>query len=285
MKLLSYGLDIRMEPRLAFSLRGQAIDVMRASLWMKEDRHAQEFLSLASTMKLLLMDWQRSFALLRQLEDAFQNIDPSGLKTHHRPVALPEDDIVFFAPMPDSPSIRFFNAFSDSSPEHFDFGQTQTLLGHGHELPSTSLAPRGEIAAIIAGNKTTRDPVIAGYTIVNNWTDTQAKASGKSGLALGQATTLGPYLVTADQLDPLKIAKGFNLDLQIRLDGKTEVDTRLRDMNFSFEDMIQQASLTQVGSGDIFCSGSPSKRDLVLTPGQKLDVEIQALGMLSTVVV
>jgi len=285
MKLLSYGLDIRMEPRLAFSLGGQAIDVMRASLWMKEDRHAQEFLTLASSMKLLLMDWQRSFALLSQLEDAFQNIDPSGLKIHHRPVALPEDDIVFFAPMPDPPSIRFFNAFVDSSPEYFDFGQTQTLLGHGHEFPLTGLAPRGEIAAITGANKDVKDPVIAGYTIVNNWTDTQDKASGKTGLALGQATTLGPYLVTADQLDPLKIAKGFNLDLQIRLDGKTEVDTRLRDMNFSFEDMIQQARLTQVESGDIFCSGSPSKRDLVLNPGQQLEIEIQALGTLSTVVV
>jgi 2-keto-4-pentenoate hydratase/2-oxohepta-3-ene-1,7-dioic acid hydratase in catechol pathway len=40
-----------------------------------------------------------------------------------------------------------------------------------------------------------------------------------------------------------------------------------------------------VGAGDIFCSGSPSKRDLVLNEGQRIDIEIQALGTLASVVV
>ena len=284
MKLLSYGLDYRMEPRLAFSLGGQAIDVMRASLWMKEDRNAQDFLNLASSMRLALEDWQRSFSLLSQLEDAFKNIDTTGLSIHARPLAQAEDDIIFFAPIPDPPSIRFFNAFVDDSPESFDFGQTQTLLGHGQELIPTGLSPRGEIATIIAANKMGENPEIAGYTIVNNWTAAHEKASGKTGFALGQATSVGPYLVTADQIDALKIGKGLNMDMQINLNGHTEVDTRLKEMNFGFDDMIKYARSTRVTAGDIFCSGSPSKRDLTLSPGQKIDIEIQALGMLSTVV-
>ncbi|MBT3228371.1 MAG: hypothetical protein HOD43_12280 [Candidatus Marinimicrobia bacterium] len=285
MKLLSYGLDYSMEPRLAFSLGGQAIDVMRASLWMKADRNAQDYLNLASSMKLALEDWQRSFSLLSQLEDAFKNIDTTGRTIHGRPLALAEDDIVFAPPIPDPPSIRFFKAFVDESPEYFDFGQTQTLLGHQQKLKPGGLSPRGEIAAIIATSKSSENPEIAGYTIVNNWTAVQEKASGKTGYALGQATTLGPYLVTADQVDSLKIGNGFNMDMQISLNGHTEVDTRLKEMNFSFNDMLEHAMITHVGAGDIFCSGSPSKRDLVLNEGQRIDIEIQALGTLASVVV
>jgi len=284
MKLLSYGLDYRMEPRLAFALGGQAIDVMRASLWMKVDRNARDYLNLASSMKLLLEDWQRSFPLLSQLEQAFQNIDPAGLKIHDRPLALPEDDIVFFAPIPDPPSIRFFNAFVDESAETFDFGQTQTLLGHRQKLTPTGLSPRGEIAAIMATTKGSDIPEIAGYTIVNNWTAVQEKASGKTGFALGQATSLGPYLVTADQVETLKIGPGFNMDMQISLNGHPEIDSRLKAMNFSFTDMLEYSRSTHVAAGDIFCSGSPSKRELVLSPGQSINIEIQALGKLAALV-
>ncbi len=284
MKLLSYGLDYRMEPRLAFSLGGYAVDVMRASLWMKKDRDAVEYLKLASTMSLLLSDWQFSFSLLAQLEDAFKNIDVSGLKVHNRPLAMAEDDIEFFAPMPDPPSIRFYNAFTDESADFFDFGQTQTLKGHQQSIAAADLSPRGEIAAIIGTNKGTGTKQIAGYTIVNNWTNAQKKAAGKAGIALGQATTLGPYLVTADQIDTLKIGHGFNMDLQISVDGSVEIDSRLKEMKFSFEDMIQEAEATHIEAGDILCSGSPSKRDLVMNSGQMIVIEIQALGKLETVI-
>jgi 2-keto-4-pentenoate hydratase/2-oxohepta-3-ene-1,7-dioic acid hydratase in catechol pathway len=282
MKLLSYALDYRMEPRLAFSLGGQAIDVMRASLWMKEDRNAQEFLNLASTMKLTLENWPRCFALLVQLEETFRNIETSGLITHGRSVALPEDEIVFFPPIPDPPSIRFFNAFTDDSPEYFDFGQTQTLLGHLQELSVSGLSPRGEIAAIIAATKYSENQEIAGYTVVNNWTAVQEMASGKKGFALGQATTLGPYLVTADDVESLKIGNGFNMDMQINLNDKNEVDIRLKDMRFSFTNMLEFSRSSHVGAGDIFASGSPTKRDFSLSQGEKIDIEIQALGKLTT---
>jgi len=282
MRLLSYGLDYRMEPRLAFSLRGQVIDVMRASLWMKDDRGAHEYLKLASTMKLALEDWPRSYSLLSQLEEAFQSIEPTGLKTHDRRVAMSEEDVVFFAPIPDPPSIRFFNAFNDVPVEHYDFGQTQTLRGHGQDVQLNTLSPRGELAVILSASKTGEQAGIAGYCVVNNWTATQEKASGKTGFALGQATSMGPYLVTADQVEPLQIGKGFNMDMQISVDGRIEVDSRLREMKFSFQEMLETSRDTHVAAGDILCSGSPSKRDLQLTAGQTLDIEIQSLGTLTT---
>lgn len=135
MKLLSYGLDHRMEPRLAFSLNGQVIDVMRASLWMKEHRQAIDYLSLPSSMSLALQDWGRSFSLLKQLKEAFESLDAGSLSIFDRPVALPENEVAFFAPIPDPPSLRFFQALTSPSASGFNFGNTQTLFGQGQAQP------------------------------------------------------------------------------------------------------------------------------------------------------
>lgn len=285
MKLLSYGLDYRMEPRLAFSLRGQAIDIMRASLWMKEDRNAQEYLNLASSMKLALEDWPRCLSLLTQLEEVFQHIDAAGLMTHNRLVALPEDEIVFFAPIPDPPSIRFFNSFTKAPPENYTFGQTQTLLGHNQEMPVTGLSGRAELAAIVTTSRGGSQAAIAGYSVVNNWVDVKQWTEGNTGPALGQATSLGPYLLTGDEVENLRIGTGLNMDIQVRLDGQTQFDGRFKAMTFSFEDMLNRCYKTGVSAGDILCSGSPQDQDIVPGQGQKMEVEVQALGTLTSTVV
>ncbi|MCF7903957.1 MAG: hypothetical protein K9M49_02270 [Candidatus Marinimicrobia bacterium] len=162
MKILSYGLDQRMEPRLAFFLRGHVVDVMRASLWMKEDRGAQDFLNLASSMRLALEDWGRSYRLLKELEEAFLSVELEGLSVYKRPISLPETEVVFFAPIPDPPSLRHFNAFGENPISHFAFGNTQTLLGHRQALTVNGLAPQGEVAAIIARDKQNGPASIAG---------------------------------------------------------------------------------------------------------------------------
>ena len=282
MKLLSYGLDYRMEPRLAFSLRGQAIDVMRASLWMKEDRNAQDYLNLASSMKLALEDWPRCLSLLTQLEEVFQHVDTAGLTTHNRLVAMPEDEIIFFASIPDPPSVRFFNAFTNSSPQNYVFGQTQTLLGHNQELPTGGLSGRAELAAIVTTHKNGGQAEIAGFSIVNNWVDLKQWTQGYVGPALGQATSLGPYLLTSDEVENLRIGAGLNMDLQVRIDGQTQFDGRFKEMSFSFEDMLNASHMTGVSAGDVLCSGSPQEQDVITGQGKKMEIEVQALGTLTS---
>ena len=137
MKLLSYGLEHRMDPRLAFSLNGYAVDVMRAALWMKENKGAQDFLNLPSSMKIALEDWSRSLSLLKDLENAFLSVGFEQLNIYGRAVAIPESDIVFFAPVPDSSSLRYFQSFHSDNLSSFEFGNTQTLLGHQQALEST----------------------------------------------------------------------------------------------------------------------------------------------------
>ncbi|NQV16742.1 fumarylacetoacetate hydrolase family protein [bacterium] len=286
MKLLSYGLDQSMEPRLAFSLKNYAVDVMRASLWMKEDRNAKDFLNLASSMKLVLNEWDRSLPILKQLEWAFQSIGFENLSVYDRPLALPEAEIVFFAPIPDPPGMRYFNAFDEKENQGFSFGNTQTLLGHKSTLRQPGLSARGEIAAIIAGNKVGSTLQIAGYCVANNWVDIKLLSRESEGLSCGMCTSLGPYLMVAETLEPLKLGKGFNLDMQIKVNGSLIGESRLKEMKFDFSEMMQAASRTNVQPGDIFLSGSPNivREAQALKKNDQVDVEIQALGVLSTTI-
>ena len=286
MKLLSYGLDHRMEPRLAFSLHGQAIDVMRASLWMKEERGAQDYLTLASSMKLLLQDWGSSYSLLKQLENAFQSIDVKGLSIYDRPVALAENDIVFFPPVPDPPSLRFFHTLGSTHSTGFNFGNTQTLFGHEQAQPYSGLTTQGEMAAIVAGNKDGGDLSVAGYCITNNWVDIELSESephGYDGLSRGIATSMGPYMVTSDELDIHKLGSGFNLDMQVRVNGSPVGEGRFKNMSLSFPDMINQASKTHVQAGDVLCSGSPISLENCPCPtaNDLVEIEIQVMGCLT----
>lgn len=280
MKILSYGLDLRMEPRLAFYLRGHVIDVMRASLWMKEDRGAQDFLNLASSMKLALEDWNKSLSLLKQLEDSFQSLDFEGLSIFKRPVSMPESEVVFFAPVPDPPSLRFFNAFGEGSISTFHFGNTQTLVGHQQPLPVSGLAPQGEVAAIVARDKNNGPFAVAGYCTVNNWLD----LSQTGGLAIGKATGMGPWMVTTDEVESHKLGTGLSLDMQVRVNGQALLDGRFNKMSHGFGDMVQIASETSIQAGDVISSGTPlvPDRALDLTSGDSLDLEIQVLGLLNT---
>jgi len=285
MKLLSYGLDHRMEPRLAFSMRGQAVDVMRASLWMKEDRGAMDFLNLASSMKLALENWERSFSLLKELESAFFNIDFEGLSIYDRTLALSEHEIVFFAPVPDPPSLRYFQAFPQDDSSGFVFGNTQSLLGHQQALTHDHLSIRAELAAFLAVNRTGEYCRIAGYSIVNNWLD--PALPDNQGLSQGQASSLGPYFVTADELESHKLGRGFSLELQVRINGQHVAEGRFRDMQIGFEEMIAMAQPTHLQAGDVFCSGTPvrSGQNIGSTRGDHIEVEIQVLGTLATDVV
>jgi len=281
MKLLSYGLDHRQEPRLAFSLNGYAVDVMRASLWMKNERQAQDFLTLPSSMRLTLEDWPRSKALLEQLQNIFQGLDLSGLRTHDRVVAMPETDIAFFAPEPHPPALRLFEAFDPNNSKVFSFGNTQTLLGHRQFSTVQGLIARPEMGAIIARSRTGQPPEIAGYCVVNNWVDPQANKND-SGARFGTATSLGPYMVTADELESQKAGLGWHLSGQLRVDGQNRADTRFKEMHISFSDMLHLSSRTNIQAGDVFCSGTPFSGSVSAEPEAQIDIEIQGLGVLST---
>ncbi|MFH8610046.1 fumarylacetoacetate hydrolase family protein [Streptomyces sp. NPDC018029] len=104
---------------------------------------------------------------------------------------------------------------------------------------------------------------IVGYTILNDWSarDLQG-AEMKVGLGpckgKDTATTLGPYLVTADELEPHRDADGFlRLALTAEINGDTVGEDLLSNMSWTFEEMTAYASRgTRVVPGDVLGSGT-----------------------------
>lgn len=96
---------------------------------------------------------------------------------------------------------------------------------------------------------------IVGYTLFNDWSarDVQLRDSAQ-GIGMGKskdgASTLGPALVTVDELDP-----GF--ELSATLNGEELARGTLAGMDWSFGEMVAFASRgTDLVPGDVICSGT-----------------------------
>ncbi|MCO6728934.1 fumarylacetoacetate hydrolase family protein, partial [Streptomyces sp. CHA16] len=72
------------------------------------------------------------------------------------------------------------------------------------------------------------------------------------------ATTLGPYLVTADELEPYRDCEGFlRLALTAEVNGEKVGEDLLSNMSWTFEEMTAYASRgTRVVPGDVLGSGT-----------------------------
>ena len=99
---------------------------------------------------------------------------------------------------------------------------------------------------------------IAGYTIWNDWSarDQQMKEGplgmGPSkGKDFDTGNTIGPYLVTADELDV------SNLRMTAKINGETWTDSTSGGRQFSFEDLIAHVSQNEtIYPGELWGSGT-----------------------------
>ena len=146
---------------------------------------------------------------------------------------------------------------------------------------------------------------IVGYTIFNDWSARDIQRTegrmpfgffkGKDG-----AHTLGPYLVTADELEPRKTADGL-LDLTMRawINGELLGEDSLANCAFTFEELISFASRgAAVSPGDLLASGTCQRGCLAevwgragqqvpppLVPGDVVTLEVEGIGRVSNKVV
>ncbi|GAA2350886.1 fumarylacetoacetate hydrolase family protein [Saccharopolyspora halophila] len=147
---------------------------------------------------------------------------------------------------------------------------------------------------------------IAGYTILNDWSarDLQS-AEMKVGLgpAKGKdfASTLGPSLVTADELEPYRDADGFlRLEMRVAVNGEVIGRDLLSNMGWPFEDLLAYASRgAEVRPGDVLGSGTcgnggclaelwgrPDRADPpALEPGDEVEMTVEGIGTLRNRVV
>ena len=143
-----------------------------------------------------------------------------------------------------------------------------------------------EVAVVVGQDGASLTPELArehvfGYTILNDWSarDLQRREMKVNlGPAKGKdsATTLGPWLVTADELEPYRDADGFlALDMRVSVNGVEIGQDLLSNMGWPFEELISYASRgTEVRAGDVLGSGHLRQRRL---PGRAVGTARRAL--------
>ena len=153
-----------------------------------------------------------------------------------------------------------------------------------HDLP----AERGEEA-------------IGGYLVFNDWSarDLQREETTvRLGPAKGKdfATSIGPWLVTPDELADARAGKGYNLAMTATVNATELSRGRWADAQFSFGEMIARASAdVHLRPGDLIGSGTVGTgcllevRDAILKrylePGDEVTLAVERLGTLTTPVI
>jgi 2-keto-4-pentenoate hydratase/2-oxohepta-3-ene-1,7-dioic acid hydratase in catechol pathway len=241
------------------------------------------------------------------------------------PERIPLATARLLAPIPRPPTVRDFYAFEqhvktarqrrglEMEPDWYElpvfyFSNPYATIGPGVSVT----APPGceeldyelEVAAIVgrAGENLSPEEAeshIAGYCVMNDWSarDIQRREMKLSlGPAKGKdfATSLGPWLVTPDELEPFREGKAFELAMTASVNGVEYSRASLADIHWSFGEMIAYASQsTSVQPGDVIGSGTCGTGCILelslvhgtetypwLRPGDGVMVEVEHLGRL-----
>jgi 2-keto-4-pentenoate hydratase/2-oxohepta-3-ene-1,7-dioic acid hydratase in catechol pathway len=166
-----------------------------------------------------------------------------------------------------------------------------------------------EVAAIVgkAGSDLTvaeAEDAIIGYAILNDWSgrDIQKEEMQLSmGPVKGKdtATSLGPWFVTKDELEPYRTATGFDRAMSLTVNGVEYSRANWSDVYFSFGEMVSYASRgTEVRPGDVIGSGTCGTGCIneigrthgfdkfpFLKAGDEIVAEIEGLGTLRSTIV
>ena len=126
---------------------------------------------------------------------------------------------------------------------------------------------------------------VFGYTVINDvsWRDLQRRHGGQwhKGKSLDGTCPMGPWIVTADSIDP------NNLRVTCRVNGVTKQDSSTKFLYFKLPRLIAELSLGMtLEAGDILSTGTPEGVGFARTPpefmkpGDLLETEIEGIGVM-----
>jgi 2-keto-4-pentenoate hydratase/2-oxohepta-3-ene-1,7-dioic acid hydratase in catechol pathway len=242
----------------------------------------------------------------------------------------PIEGATLLAPVPRPPSVRDFYAFEahvrtarkrrglDMDPDWYElpvfyFSNPAAVMGPYEDIPvppgSEELDYELEVAAIVGRGGGDLDPGtaeehIAGFCVMNDWSarDIQRREMKLSmGPVKGKdsATTIGPFLVTPDELDPFRRGRAYDLRMTATVDGREYSRASLADIYWSFGEMLAYASRgTELVPGDVIGSGTCGTGCILelslvhgedaypwLHPGNEVKLEVEHLGQITSRVI
>ncbi len=265
--------------------------------------------------------------LLGLLGDDGEDLAEAGEAARRSPAEVrPLDEVRLLAPIPRPPSIRDGLCFLDhlrniyralgastelppvwSQTPAFYFANPAAVVGPYDDV---RIAPGShlwdlelEVGAVVGRGGRDLHPDeaerhIVGYTLFNDWTarDIQTRDI-QQGIGLGKskdtAITLGPWLVTADELEPYRRDGRLAFGLSASVNGKEITSGTLDQMDWTFGELLAYVSRgTELRPGDVIGSGTvpggclvehvdtPNPADFTgwLRPGDVVSLRGEGLG-------
>jgi 2-keto-4-pentenoate hydratase/2-oxohepta-3-ene-1,7-dioic acid hydratase in catechol pathway len=242
---------------------------------------------------------------------------------------VPFSDARLRSPVPAPPSIRDFMAFEshvansrrrlgqEVDPDWYElpvfyFTNPAAVCGPRDDVAvspgSSQFDYELEIAAIVGRPGSNLSPEraeshIAGYTVMCDWSarDLQMREMRQLlGPAKGKdsATSLGPVLVTPDELEPRRQGRAYDLEMTASVNGVPYSRGNLADLYWSFGQMLAYASRgTRVEAGDVLGSGTVGTGCILelsglhgverypwLRPGDEVRLEVEELGAITSTI-
>jgi fumarylacetoacetate (FAA) hydrolase len=284
------------------------------------------------SLDALLSDWEQGLPLARSVLDRAGKGGQAGAgaagskAADIAPAWHPRTRVTLHPPVTRPPTVRDFYAFEthvrnararrklEVPAEWYEFpafyfSNPGSLIGDGAAVKkpasTEALDYELEMACVIGVRARDVPPdrwrsVVAGFTILNDWSarDVQRKEMAIGlGPAKGKdfATSLGPALVTLDELEPKRRGDAYDLAMEARVNGATLSKGNAKDMHYTFGQMIARASQdVYLFPGDVIGSGTMGNGCLLelgpeahawLKPGDEVTLEIEHLGALTNTIV
>ena len=237
------------------------------------------------------------------------------------------DEVTLMAPLPKPESFRDFMAFDEHvknaakragdvlAEEYYEipvfyFSNNKTICGPGVNVARPKKSKRMdyelEIACIIGKEgkdikAEDAENYIFGYTILTDWSarDFQMKEMKiLLGPAKGKdfATSMGPSLVTKDEIEQFRIEDGrYDMEMTAKVNDVLLSKGNFKNITHSFAKMIERASEdVTLYPGDVLGSGTVGRGCILelgtevhrfLEPGDYVELEITGLGKLGNTIV
>jgi 2-keto-4-pentenoate hydratase/2-oxohepta-3-ene-1,7-dioic acid hydratase in catechol pathway len=243
---------------------------------------------------------------------------------------VPLSQVRLRSPIPNPPAIRDFSSFYEHHSAgiraigqkwddawyelpFFYFSNPNTMLGDGDTFSkpanSRQMDYELEICCVIGREcidvtVEEAEQYIAGYCIFNDWSardlqrDEMARAPVGPAKGKDSANSMGPFLVTPDEIADRRKGGAFDLRMTAKVNGRLYSDANWSTVYWSMAEHISYASRnTQLVPGDVLCTGTAGTGCILelssthgaadypwLKAGDVLELEVERLGKLTNTI-